>query len=227
MNLYLKGGIYIPPTSHTPPICTDVAGLHLWAKMAQDIKSRACSLLGPSREIDSVYIEELKILCYALGVPRRALENKSELNELVSCVWDSLGDDEEAITFTYHALKELGVCIKGLEKHLQPGYDLRKKYPEVDYRLTVIGLVNDLGSEDDYKILRDFVCSVLRVSYGRIKNRTTLIDYIFSEGTHHIADLTFIYEVATSFNRESIFVEYCNRHNLRVPQASKSSTVLT
>ena len=176
-------------------------------------------LMELSRLVENVVIEELKAILPGLGIQKQRIAEQKVLNKLFSYVQKAkIPDLREAVTCFCQIVNLLGWSdLTSLERYTLSGYDVRTKYPLVDYRLVVYMFVSNLN-DIDFDILRTYICQNCNVANDRCKTHPSLVEVIFDEGViKDQNDITKMYHIACRFNRTSFFDEYCKRHEIPKP----------
>ena len=174
-------------------------------------------LVKAARLVEPEKLKEAKIVLRVFGISDELLEKDSASNVcgLIELVKENaIPDNDDARTFIFHIFEKLGHRLQELpEESLKRIYDL-EKYERMDMCLTVIKFVKEL-EDIDYDLLRDYVADQLKVAPGSIEDRNDLIGYVFNEGD--LSQPNSLYEVATVFDCQSLFSDYCTRHRMEKP----------
>ncbi len=185
--------------------------------MASSNVEDALPMLAASRLISDNELGQLKMVVSGLDRTSR-IRGVNTFSGVDRYIKDILVQPKDATTFVYHVLKALGMnrCAEQMdENHLLPDYELRTRHPAVDCRLVVLKFLGDL-EKVDYKELLEWFCTAFGVSPDRYKEIWQLADAMFHEGLI-VDDVTTIYKIAATFNRQSLFSTYCKRHGIEEP----------
>ena len=184
------------------------------------INPEVLDIVEAARRVEPEKLKEAKIVLRVFGIPEELLEEEraSNVYGLIKLAKDylpdAIPDNDEARTFIFHIFEKLGHRLQELpEESLKRIYAL-EKYERIDMCLTVIKFVKEL-EDIDYDLLQYYVADQLKVAAGSIEDRNDLIGYVFNEGD--LSQPNSLYEVATVFNCQSLFSDYCTRHGVEKP----------
>lgn len=142
-------------------------------------------------------------------------------------------DQTNSYTFLYHVTKELLHSLgkpelevqlqdifRPIEADIDYSYQLRKRHPEVDYRLVVLEFLHKLSSED-YAEVTAVICYKLGVNRDQFDRKCDLADELFNQqflpADLSTSGITSIYKISISFNHNHIFTDLCQRHDIPEP----------
>ena len=101
-------------------------------------------------QLDQFYVSIFRLALYGIHtVSRLRVEERSTFVGYFQVLYENLVRPSEAAAFTCCVLTRFGKDVTDLQKYATPNYNLEQKYPEVDLRLTVTELFNNVERKDD------------------------------------------------------------------------------
>lgn len=183
------------------------------------------AIVTPAARDSSMYDDKVKFVCCGLDnfpKDKSLLESFSTLHDIyIHLKNNCFANNIEAFLFLYQVLEMIDYSPMTLlpaslsTDHNIENYNARKRYSNVNLRITALELINSL-SEQEKKMLTEFLHKKNSVPLDEIKSEPILAKALFSEGV--VTASIHLHSIAKCFNRGNLtasLVADCNNDSER------------